>query len=454
MATGTSSARYEDLYHYARTAEAVDQELIAQADKLIIRLSNFEATCEELAFRVSSDGLGSALRSHGTRAIPVEQQVLKVGEAFQKADRQANSFIGRVALDPVGRWVFKAFRPVTLAMADSDLGLDFVYIVKKGDTLSEIVKRFGIKVDDILRENQIPNPDLIQPGLTLVIPDAQPVQKHEPVSIPVPIPRPAPQLPSTFESTPDKPGWLFERIKSWLEQFIEKDAPQTKLGEGADSNSGRTKLDEMLKVPHAEDIPNTIEVPHAYDASKTQIEQGYYTPYFRGDGVTKSNCVWYAATALTVYTAGKIDLHAVHDDDRMGMAYNWPTEARQAIDEKDHPLHGLITEINNKPRAGTVITFDPGKGGALSEGHVAWVEEAELVLGTDGKKYWSIVISEENYGGNGWPGATEIDAGDPNVKRWRRPITFPADDTDESNIVADGINFIHWDPNYEKEAVI
>ena len=86
MTTSTSSARYTDLYDYTRTAEQIDYELMGQADRLINRLSHFEATCRERGFQVSSDGLGSALRSYGAHALPIDQQVRRVGEAFQRAD--------------------------------------------------------------------------------------------------------------------------------------------------------------------------------------------------------------------------------------------------------------------------------------------------------------------------------------------------------------------------------
>jgi hypothetical protein len=86
MATGTSSARYTDLYSYAGAAEQIDHDLIVQADRLITRLSYFEATCREPGFQVSSDGLGSALRSYGVHNLPIDGSVRIVGQAFQSAD--------------------------------------------------------------------------------------------------------------------------------------------------------------------------------------------------------------------------------------------------------------------------------------------------------------------------------------------------------------------------------
>jgi murein DD-endopeptidase MepM/ murein hydrolase activator NlpD len=44
------------------------------------------------------------------------------------------------------------------------------YIVQRGDTLGIIAQRFGVKIDAILAANEIPNPDLVEVGVELVIP--------------------------------------------------------------------------------------------------------------------------------------------------------------------------------------------------------------------------------------------------------------------------------------------
>lgn len=46
------------------------------------------------------------------------------------------------------------------------------YTVVKGDTLSAIGKRFGVKWRDIAELNDIKNPDLIFPGQVFKIPNA------------------------------------------------------------------------------------------------------------------------------------------------------------------------------------------------------------------------------------------------------------------------------------------
>ncbi|WHE07586.1 LysM peptidoglycan-binding domain-containing protein [Thermoanaerobacterium thermosaccharolyticum] len=48
--------------------------------------------------------------------------------------------------------------------------LEFTYIVKSGDTLFSIAKKFNTSVESIISRNNIVNPSLIYPGQTLIIP--------------------------------------------------------------------------------------------------------------------------------------------------------------------------------------------------------------------------------------------------------------------------------------------
>jgi LysM repeat protein len=45
-----------------------------------------------------------------------------------------------------------------------------IYIVKEGDTLYSIAEQFDAALDEIIRLNNIPRPDLIYPGQRLIIP--------------------------------------------------------------------------------------------------------------------------------------------------------------------------------------------------------------------------------------------------------------------------------------------
>jgi LysM repeat protein len=47
------------------------------------------------------------------------------------------------------------------------------YEIQAGDTLGKIADQFGVTVEAIVAANEIANPDLIQPGQTLIIPAAE-----------------------------------------------------------------------------------------------------------------------------------------------------------------------------------------------------------------------------------------------------------------------------------------
>lgn len=57
--------------------------------------------------------------------------------------------------------------PVTPSTGAGQAG---THIVKAGDSLWSISKRYGKSLDEIIRANKISNPDLIYPGMTIIIP--------------------------------------------------------------------------------------------------------------------------------------------------------------------------------------------------------------------------------------------------------------------------------------------
>lgn len=402
----TSSARYTDLYDYARAAEQIDYELMGQADRLINRLGHYEATCREPGFQTGGNELGSALRSYASHALPVDQRVRAVGEGFQRADARARFFLFGLPVFSIRDILFRMLRPGRVMAAEDERG------------------------------SGRPTPT---PG-------------------PRPVPTPMPPV-NLYDGLKDRPSWLgekFDRLREWINDWFGRDAPTTPPPAPVGTITNPVIIDNIqkpappaLKMVRAEDVPLTIERQVG-----TPEPAGKFTPYYRGDGSRKSNCVWYAATALAAYTKGKIDLHAIHGDDRMGNGNQWAGEAQEALRDEKHPLHGYVDAVDKKPAAGTVIAFGSNKGGAGSAGHVAWVEEARLITGEDGKKYWELVISEENWSGNGWKGAESINTGDSTVKRWRRTVTYPVNPDDESVAFTDGIQFIHWNPGYEPDKPI
>jgi len=172
--------------------------------------------------------------------------------------------------------------------------------------------------------------------------------------------------------------------------------------------------------------------------------------YPRGDDPNASNCTWYAAAAVekahgvplnsgTYGTTGKFSAS-------LGNGGEWADHAHAAIDP-NNPLHSTykqyqpyISAVDHNPMAGTIYST-PGTT-TNPAGHVMFVEQAQLV-DSNGKKNWQITVSEEIWGGKDlYKGAQAVPIpGHPEVKRWTRTITIPAD----SNGIAqsDG-RFIHF----------
>ncbi|MET8677988.1 LysM peptidoglycan-binding domain-containing protein [Streptomyces sp. NPDC004647] len=56
-----------------------------------------------------------------------------------------------------------------LIVAKADSPHETYYTVKSGDTLTAIAARFGTTVDQLVKWNKIPNPDLIKVGQRLIV---------------------------------------------------------------------------------------------------------------------------------------------------------------------------------------------------------------------------------------------------------------------------------------------
>lgn len=66
--------------------------------------------------------------------------------------------------------MFKPPRPVAPAPAVMDVGDQKTYVVRKGDTLSEIAKRYSVSYKELAEINDIDNPNTIRVGQKLILP--------------------------------------------------------------------------------------------------------------------------------------------------------------------------------------------------------------------------------------------------------------------------------------------
>ena len=71
------------------------------------------------------------------------------------------------------------------------------YVVKSGDTLTEIARKFDVSVNDIKALNQLPNPDILSEGQVLIIPGGPLTPTPTRVPIPTSTRAPLPVITGT-----------------------------------------------------------------------------------------------------------------------------------------------------------------------------------------------------------------------------------------------------------------
>lgn len=77
-----------------------------------------------------------------------------------------------------------------------------VYEVQAGDTLSGIAAHFGVSIGDIMKANDITDPEFLQIGQVLRIPLGPPTPTSTPTLRPTPTPPPGPPLPAPVPLRP------------------------------------------------------------------------------------------------------------------------------------------------------------------------------------------------------------------------------------------------------------
>ncbi len=170
---------------------------------------------------------------------------------------------------------------------------------------------------------------------------------------------------------------------------------------------------------------------------KTVISDGPNNGYKRHgfDGVTDSDCTWYAAEAVTKASEGKVDFSTTH----WGNAYDWAKNAKKDIPNK-------VKGVDQIPQSGDIIVIDGINEKGERIGHVAFVEN--VVVNSDGT--YTLTISEESADAsttNKVPPAWGLEknqrdfGNDDRNLRWRKTFDLDMTKTGKSKV-----SFIH--PNY------
>jgi LysM repeat protein len=118
------------------------------------------ATVAQLADAVAE--LNRTIQS--SQAASKEEILQQVAAQLEKLGRQTNTALDAVSRNPAPR------PPAAAGFSDSFPKEGVKYTVQKGETLAEIAKKTGSKVQDIINANKISDPARILAGQTLFIP--------------------------------------------------------------------------------------------------------------------------------------------------------------------------------------------------------------------------------------------------------------------------------------------
>lgn len=154
--------------------------LMQRVGELSLRVEQVERENNELRQRVSASGqsyvtlvqlnqaiddLNRAIRS---AVVASKNETLQqVSTQLEKLAKQTNA-----ALDSLAR--SQASRPAVQTSFSDDFPKEGIsYTVQKGDTVAEIAKKTGTKLQDIINANKLADPSRIVVGQTLFIPGAK-----------------------------------------------------------------------------------------------------------------------------------------------------------------------------------------------------------------------------------------------------------------------------------------
>lgn len=148
------------------------------------------------------DSLSKIARTHGTSVEALAEvnnltsDIIRVGQKLKIPPP------GYVARRRVPLKAAAASKPTTAAVPVSG---GAAYQVQSGDTPGGIAKKFGVKVDDLMRANNISDPRKLRVGQTLVIPGkTAPPAAVPTTTLPPPPPPPAPKF-EELDTVPPPP---------------------------------------------------------------------------------------------------------------------------------------------------------------------------------------------------------------------------------------------------------
>ena len=163
------------------------------------------------------------------------------------------------------------FTPNVLVVVETPVpsSTPFVYIIKSGDTFSELAEQFKISQDVLRAANPDVSPNSMSVGATLLIPDAS-------SNIPsgaTPTPVPVSVTQTVCHPTADGGLWCFALIQNNTSSFLENVSAQlTLLNENNEVIAGQTAFLPLDMIPPASSLPVHAFFPNTAANVAMQIQ--------------------------------------------------------------------------------------------------------------------------------------------------------------------------------------
>lgn len=145
----------------------------------------------------------------------------------------------------------------------------FVYIIKSGDTFSELAEQFKISQDALRAANPDVSPNSMSIGATLLIPDNSSTLTTASTLTPVPVP----VTQTGCHPTADKGLWCFALIQNNTPDILENVSAQiTLLDENNNSLASQTAFMPLDIIPPNESLPVYVFFPNTDASANMQVQ--------------------------------------------------------------------------------------------------------------------------------------------------------------------------------------
>ncbi|WKZ35990.1 MAG: LysM domain-containing protein [Anaerolineales bacterium] len=145
----------------------------------------------------------------------------------------------------------------------------FIYIIEKGDTLSQIAEKFKISQDALRAANPDLKTNILSIGQTILIPD--PASPLAAASTPTPVPAPVTQ--TVCHPTADSGNWCFALIQNSTDGVLENVSAQiTLLDENHNAIASQTAFTPLDIIAPNSSLPVYVYFPNSPANVKPQVQ--------------------------------------------------------------------------------------------------------------------------------------------------------------------------------------